>query len=451
MRNAQHLVDYVYDTHYTDIAPEVIQRTKDLAMSTLGSAVLGASMDVTKILIDYARKAGGPQEASIYGAGLKTSAEMAAMVNGASAHCTELEDVSFPDAMPTVNIIPAIFALGEKLNLPGKAILEGIVLSFEVAARPALVLNVGEHSLFNHGFQPGPQLAPVGIAGVAAKMMGLSREQALNAMCLATSFACGLVRQTGSGAHVIEPGLAGRNGITAALFAAAGMTAEHSIMQGKSGFWDALGRQPEIDFDLPKGSDFHIMQVGLKRYPCCYFLQRIIDGVVELVQENKLTPDMVENVDVQGNEFFRLMIRQDSPENGEEARFSLHHSVAAALTGDRIFFDTFTTEAVQNPRYRDLWNKTTFTRHPDWTGDAMESDSPVTIRLTNGQEIKRSFRVHKGDPRNPLTQQEVTDRFKMSAEVYLPNKQMDEIAALVYGMDRLNDTTSLANLLTFKS
>lgn len=450
MRTTQELADYVQSFSFDEIAPEVIERTKGLCLSTLGSSVLGATMDVSRVLINYAKAHGGPEEAGVIGAGFKSSAELAAMINGSSSHCTELEDVSFPEAMPTVNIIPGVFALAEKFGASGKAVLEGVVLAFELCARPANTLTPGDGGAFDRGFQPGPQLAPVGIGAAAARIMGMNPEQTLNTLALATSFGCGMVRQTGSGAHVIEPGLAGRNGITAALFAHEGISAEPTIMEGKSGFWDALGGHPELDFELGSGSNFRIMEVGVKRYPCCYFLQRIIDGVVELVARHGIKAEEVDCVEIAGNEFFRLMIRQDNPTNGEEARFSLPHSVAVALTGDRVFFESFTVEAVNNPRYRSLWDKVKFTRHEHWIADeVMQHDNPLTIRMKNGSEYTKSCVVHKGDPREPLSRDELTERFKFCAEQAMTDSHMDEVASMVFSLDEAADVRSLMEGLTF--
>lgn len=116
MRTTQQLAQYVLDTDYGDIDPVVIQRTKDLALSSLGSAVLGSQMTVTRTLADYARGDGGAQEAGVIGAGYRTTAEWAAAINCTSAHCTELEDVAWPEAVYTCFLFPTVFAFGETLK-----------------------------------------------------------------------------------------------------------------------------------------------------------------------------------------------------------------------------------------------------------------------------------------------------------------------------------------------
>jgi 2-methylcitrate dehydratase PrpD len=451
VRTTSQLAEYICNTGYEDIAPEVIARTKDLCLSTLGSAALGCNMEVVRIIANYASTAEAPEEAGAIGLGFRTSAELAGFLNSSSAHCTELEDVSFPEAMPTLNVIPALFALGEKLKAPGKKILEGIVLAFEVCARPGTVLVNGKGGAFDRGFQPGPQLAKPAVAGVAGKMLGLDFERIRNALSIGTSFSSGLHRHTGRGSHVVEPGLACRDGLTAAYWAKAGMTGEPTIMEDKSGFWDALAGKPEIDFELGTGRNFRIMAVGMKRYPCCYLLQRIIDGVSDIVTEHGIHADQVDCVEVQGNLFFRQNIRQDAPTTAEEARFSLPHAVAAALTRERIFVETFTAEKVNDPRLQALWQKVKFLPHPDWEGGAMESDAPLTIKLKDGREFHKSCLYHRGDPRQPLMQAEIIERFGYCTEKLFSRSRRDEIAAMVYDLDRLDNVSPLMELLTYPS
>src|SRR5438094_188813 len=83
-----------------------------------------------------------------------------------------------------------------------------------------------------------------------------------------------------------QAGNAARNGITAALLARRGLTGNPTILEGHAGLWDALGGHPELEFTLGTGDDLRVMQVGMKKYPCCYLSQRIVDGVVALRDEN---------------------------------------------------------------------------------------------------------------------------------------------------------------------
>lgn len=256
-------------------------RAKELCLSALGSAVAGAGMDLCKILIEYARAAAAAPEAGVIGTGLRTSTELAALLNCTASHCTELEDVSFPELGYTCGVIPAMFTLGEKCGSSGRAVLEAVIVGFEITARPAMFSGA-----FDQGWQPAPHFGTIGVAAGAAKLLELDATRTGHALSIGASFAAGLARQAGSGAHTIEAGNSGRNGIMAALLAARGVTGNPTIMEGPCGYWDTLAKDASLDFSLGTGEDFRVMEVGVKVYPCCYFLQRIIEGALAMVREH---------------------------------------------------------------------------------------------------------------------------------------------------------------------
>src|SRR5206468_6276666 len=183
----------------------------------------------------------------------------------------------------------------------------------------------------------------------AARLMGLDRATTRDAIALAPSLGGGLVRQTGSAAHVIEAGLAARNGIMAADLAARGIAGDPSILQGASGYFDALTGQADIGFDLGVGRDLRIMHVGQKKYPCCYLLQRIIDALAELIAKGEMVADQVERIEVEVNEAFPNSVKYDRPSNVEQARFSLPFTVAAVLAGEPMDWRTFSSARLQDP------------------------------------------------------------------------------------------------------
>ena len=446
MQTTTRLAEYVCNTGFDDIDAAVIERTKELAFSALGSAVLGSAMEVTRIMTDYAREAGGPQEARMIGSGFLTSVEWAALVNCTAAHCTELEDVAWPEAMYTCFLFPTVFSLGEKLHAPGKAVLEALVIGYEIAARQGTVLTEGGGA--TRGWLTCAHLGAMGSAAAAAKLLGLGAGQTRNALSLAASMSAGLIRQTGSGAHVIEAGLAGRNGIMAAKLAQRGLTGNPTILEGKSGYWDALAGQPEADFQLGKGADFRILAVGMKKFPCCYLTQRIIDGVQYLVRKHQITPDEVAEVEVGVNATFPKIIKYPIPQDGEEARFSLPHIVAAALSGERMLVETFTRERAHEPRLRALGSRVKMQVQPDWDSGQLAGENPIVVRMKNGATFRHVCIKAHGDASDPLTRAEVMQKFHDSVAGLLPEANEERATALLSGLESVPDVGNVLQLLT---
>jgi 2-methylcitrate dehydratase PrpD len=447
MRTTRELAAYVLETGFDDFDAAVVERAKDLSLSSLGSAVLGSQMKVTRLLADYVRENSAKQESGVIGLGFKTSAELAAAMNCTASHCTELEDVSFPDATYTCFLIPTVFSLGESLRASGKQVLEALILGYELTARPGTICS--DDCATPRGWLPGAQLGTVGVAGVAAKMMALSFEETWNAIAIAASFAAGLNRQTGSGAHVIEAGMAGRNGIMAALLARRGLTGNPAILEGRAGLWDAMAGQPELDFPLGSGGDFMVMNVGMKKYPCCYLMQRIVDGVLDLKRSHDIAIDDVESIEVGVNTIFPQIVKYPVPENGEQARFSLPHCMTAALAGETMFFDSFTMEKAHDPRLTAHRSKVKMIQHPEWGVDQLGEKNTVTIRMRDGKSYDRTCFTAHGDPADPLTRDEVVSRYKDCAGGLMQTEPLEKAADLICGLDELADVSALMDLLTF--
>ena len=442
MSIAERIARYVSETRLEDFDPIVVERAKDLCLSSLGSTVLGASMEVPRILADYAKGMEGPAEAGVVGFGFDSSAELAAMMNCNASHCTELEDVAWPEAQYTCCLIPAMFSLGQKLQSSGRDVLEAIIIGFEVAARPGMICS--NHGAAARGFLSCANNGTIGVAAGAAKLMKLDLDQVRDAVTLATSVGGGLVRQTGSAAHVVEAGFAGRDGIMAASLAARGLGGNPTIMDGKAGYYDALAGQPDIAFELGRGADLRVMAVGQKKYPCCYLLQRIVDGVKELVRRHGIDAGDVEEVRVEVNAAFPTIVKYAEPKDVEEARFSLPHVVAAALVGEPMDVGTFSAAKLDDPAILAQRPKVKTIVHDEWGYDQLGREDVLTIRLAGGEEYRTVCTVAHGDAADPLTRQETIDKFLACTEgLIAPELQREAVATLT----RLEDAPTVAGLL----
>ena len=132
------IAEFALNTTYDDFDDKLRQRTKEILLDSVGMTLPGAFMAQGKAAIDYIKEQRAPEEAGVWGAGFRTSAEWAAAANGCSSHTTELEDDTYPDGTYQVGIFPGIFALGEKLHISGKQAMEGFVIAFDIAAKLGL-------------------------------------------------------------------------------------------------------------------------------------------------------------------------------------------------------------------------------------------------------------------------------------------------------------------------
>lgn len=438
---ASKLAKFVCTTSAERIAPEVFERTTDLCVSALGAAVLGATTEIPTSLARHVRRLGTAAEATAIGFGFSTAVELAALLNCTSTHATEYEDVSWPEGQYTCCLIPAMFSLGERLNASGQAVLEAIIVGFEIAARPATV--VGREAL-SRGFLGSACFGTLGVAAGAARLMRLDARGVERAITLAASLAGGLIRQAGSTAHVLEAGMAARNGIDAAALAALGLGGGTDILDGARGFFDAHAGLPEPRFELGMGQDWRIMAVGQKKYPCGYRLQRILDGVLAITRKYRLAADDVREVTIHVNGAFSRFMKFANPTTVEEARLCLPHVVAAALAWGHVDYRAFTDAAVTDQDLRSQWSKIRLVEHPEW-GDAMTGSSDrIEIRSMSGESHEITCKVAHGDSEDPLTRQETIDKFLLCTDGRVHSALQSELIDRIY---RLQGTVEVASLM----
>lgn len=441
------IAEFVHATRLKDMPAEIVDYAKLLGLSHVGMNLAGTRMKAGQLVIDYVKRRGGPAEAGIFGTGRRAPVEYATIANANSAHATELEDDSFPETMYSCGHWPAVLALGEKYELTGERVLEALILGYEVAAQLGLALDKG----MKKGWASWASLGTIGNGVAAAKLMNLDVKQTTAAISLAVSQSAGLLKQTGSGAHIIEAGFAGRNGICAAELASMGYTGQPDILEGSHGFGELYADTPR--FDLPLGIDYRIYHVGIKKYPCCFFMHRNMDGMLELINEHQIKWDDVENVEHGINVTHAQILKYESPDSAEQARFSLPHSTVACFMDDTVFLGSFSDEKALNPDWIKARGKVRVTVHEDWPKGGVEAfDSPVIIRMKDGRVFEKLCHDSPGEPDNSrFGSSEVLAKFRKCIDFAgaYSDREIREVEQKMLDLDVMKDLSGLFSLLTF--
>lgn len=444
-KTTKEIAEWVCKTKYDDFGSEVVDYAKKLALSHLGMNVAGSTMSFGKIAMQYVKDYSCSAEAGVVGGGFRTLAEYATVANGATSHTTELEDDSFPDGLYSCGAWPAALAFAEKMKLSGKDVIEALVIGYEVAARLAMA---APKAIAKGWVAPAP--LAIGTAVMVAKMLDFNVDQTISAMSFAASQATGIARQTGSGPHLIEAGFHGRDGICAAMLAKLGGVGNPTILEGPGGWMHLWGDAP--DFDLPLGEELRIMDVGIKKYPCCYLQQRNIDGVIDLIAEHNISWEDVESVEHEINYTASLYLKYDQPETTDDARFSLPHSTVAAFFEKEVFLPSFTDEKARDPRYIEARKKVKVTVHPEWPGDLIRGwNSPIAIRMKDGAEHKKICINARGDPALRLGSDAVMKKYIdcMDFAGIFSREKAERAAELILTLDKIKDITEIMDILTF--
>ena len=440
------LTRFLVQTKYDDFPREVVARAKELAIDFVGGALAGCRTHVSDIYTDYVKEMAAKSEAVIIGRNFRTTAHYASYLNGIFNHSTELESVSQRTAPNPLAVLATSLALGDRMKLPGKKVLEGLILGFEIQGRvggPSLkgISKKGRISIFNH----------LGTASAASKVMGLNLEQSRMAIGTAAFQAGGLITTVGTMAHVSELAFGSRDGIEAAELARKGFTSHPDIIETPRGFCDAL--IDEGGYDLNEmtrdlGKTFQVVDPGIsvKKYPCCYRSHRALDAFYDMVDEHHISHGDIEKVIVEMNLYDSYLMKFPEPKTGEEAKFSFRHIFGTALLKGKVWIDSFSDEAASDRRYVEARRRVEEVVHRDWPPGRVDARVPVTIKLKDG----RTFSKENASPREPTLNQ-LLDRYREGAEGVLAPEQTKKSMELLLDMENSRDFSEIMSLLSAKS
>lgn len=443
MGATREIADFAIRTRFDDFDAALVKHVKNVLLSGVGMTLAGVNTGTGRAVLCYVRECGAPQEAGVIGAGFRTSAEYAALANGTTSHATELEDDTALEAMYSVGVFPGVFALGEKLRISGREVIEAFVVAWDVASKLGLV----SRGMLSRGLATWSAFSTVGVAACSARMLKLDVEKTTMAVSVAASHACGLFKQLGTGSHLYEAGLAGRNGIVSAGLARHGLTGQPDILEIPMGYLDGVASVTYPDLHL--GAPYRAKDIEIKGYPCCFSQMHIIDTFVELIDARTVAVDDVESVQVDVPPGFSISAaRFHHPKDEDEAKFSLAHSIACCFLDKKPWIESYTTERANNPLVRAFRDKITVKIRSDWTTPALaRGEVPIIIRLKDGTEHKTA--TPKLSKPIVLSDADVLDKYMRCALRVLSPSRAEQIAESVLSLEKVRDISGLMTLLTF--
>jgi 2-methylcitrate dehydratase PrpD len=447
----QRFAEFVACTPSSDIPDNAREQARRAFLDTIGVTLAGSTENASHIAVEILREQGGLEEASVLGFGIRAPASEAALVNGTSAHALDFDDVSMSmRGHPSVPLVPAVLALGEKLGSTGRDVIEAFILGFEVECKAGRLIGAPHYAI---GWHPTATFGTLGAAAACARLLRLDPDRTRMALGIAASLASGARRNFGSMTKPLHAGWAARNGIVATDLAARGFTADDEALEAPDGWLNAAsGGAPVDSSPLERlGTPWEILSpgIGVKLYPCCYFTHLSIDAAVQV---RPLIADRVSDIDsvhVSVNPGTMMVLRKEPPQTGLEGKFSLEYVVAAALADGEVTLDTFTDEAVLRPALRDLTSRVRVTEDGPSSSTPIGGNSVVTVRLRGGEQRSSDrAEVPRGDPQSPLSWTQLADKFRDCAKLVLETDQAERAMALIEGFDGLPDVRELSEPLT---
>ncbi|HVC61249.1 MAG TPA: MmgE/PrpD family protein [Acetobacteraceae bacterium] len=446
------LSEFASKTRISDISAGAVAATKRHILDCAGVALAAAVEPAGRIVLDITRAQGGAPQARVLGSGLRTSAVSAAWANGALAHLLDFDDTGF--SHPTACILPAALAMAEEAGGTGGDLVAAVCVGLEVFERLSLSGRQHEPELRRRGFHPTSLYGCSAAAAAAGNIVRLHSNQMAVAIGLAAANAGGLTQHFGTWGKGIHAGNAARAGVTSVLLAQHDYVADLEGIEGDYGFFSAF--HGAGNYDLGKvadglGTHWSIVDPGLtiKNYPCCGGNLRALDAARGLLQEHDIRFGDVARLEVDVHPDLLHIVRFHKPTQGFRGKFSIDYVLAAMLLDGRVDLDSFTDEYCNAPRMRASLEKVRVNAHAEWPDDAASRRrSPVTITMNDGRRFTKTVDKVRGSPGNPMTRDELVDKYRRCASRVLEGERLERSIAALEELDRVPAATSLIDALT---
>src|SRR3979490_3277784 len=395
------------------------RKCEDLLIDVVGLCVTARDEDYIRSAL-----AGWDDDAprAVIGHKRTLTAAGAAFVNGTAAHGEDFDDTfeGGPVHAGAV-IVPAVLAACEKHNPDGRMALIGIAVGTEVLCRLSLVVPKAVHKA---GFHPTAIFGAMGAAAGVAAALGLNARQIVDALGIAGSMAGGIIEYLAEGAWTkrLHAGWAAQSGIRAALLAREGFVGPRTVLEGVHGLFHGFAHTTTGDYDALTG-DFGTRWVtdtlAFKPYPCGTMAQPYIDCARRLAAWGIKAEDIAEIVcEVAEGTVHRLwepLADKQRPRNGYSAKFATPYLLATGFVHGGVGLGAFTEAAIHDSQVLALAAKANFVIDPQNPSPANYTGH-LRATLKDGSVIEERQPHLRGGAQEPLTRQDVTDKFALNAQ-----------------------------------
>jgi len=437
---------------YDSLSPEAVDAAKRFLFDSIGCALGGSRQEDVRIALEHQRQMGGAGMCTCLVSGFRTNPVDAAFLNALMIRAMDYNDIYWKqDPSHPSDIIPAATSVCEWKDLSGKDLILGIIIAYELEMR---LCEAGDPGVREYGWHHAT-LTQFVSPFVAGRLLGLSEAQLVSAAGISASRACSLGAVTAGKLtnmkNTVDP-WATRMGVESALLAQRGYTGPEHIFDGKEGLFHVFGHahhqgrpvrwmEDVLTGELPTSPRDHyrILDCGMKSFPIEALSHAPLTAMMKIVREHSIDPDSVEEITVEVVARAADILGDPAkyrPTSKETADHSLPYSMAVGLMDGMVTPLQFTQERIDDPKLPAVMDKVKVVANEEFEALFPKfQPSRVTIRLKGGASHTQRVDVPKGDPRDPMSEEEIGVKFNALGDGVLPQDRLDALREAILSID----------------
>ncbi len=430
---------------FDDIPEGARNHCKNLLLDTFACALAGHQGEETQQVAGLAAALGHSRESSVMG-GEPLSLAGATLMNAYLITAVTMCDIHRSTLTHiTPEVVPPALAIAERDNLSGGDLLVALAAGCEVTTRIGISLDFPEFR--RRGWHGPGVIGPFGAAAATGRLLGFDEGTMAKAFGLAGSQAAGTFAAWGTPTVKFHQCRGALSGLMAALLAERGFLATSEFLTAPDGglysTYTNGGRPDAAIADL--GKRWELELIALRPWPAGSTIQAMITAMFDLVEQHRPAPEQVRKVRVSMSKAAVDLHGIFPRYKGKfEALLSTHYAVSAILHDQALTLAQFKPGRYDDPELkRFAAEKVEMRADPSLTG----VQAVVEAEMADGTCLKVRCDHPRGSHENPLSREQVADKFRTYARPHLADARVEEVIALVSRLEELKSARRLTEML----
>lgn len=439
---ARQIAEFAVNLKYEDLPENVIHEVKRYLYDSVGCTYGGYHTKDVNIIRDIYTEMGGAEEATVFGFGDKMPAVNATLVNSLMIRALDFNDIYWKeDPSHPSDIIPAALCSAEKIDSTMKDVIVAIVLAYEFEQRLCEFAVPGVRERKWHHATLTQFVSPI----VAGKILGLTVDEMVNAIGINGShnhtIGCPTAGKLTMMKNTVDP-MSVQTGVFAALMAQKGYSGTEAVFEGKEGLMDVFG--PEWDLDKllgGLGENYKILECSMKAFPTEALTHTHLSCTIKAVIENDIAYDEIDEVVITTIARACDILfdpHKYEPDSRETADHSLPYCVAVAIVDRQVTTNSFSDEKLKDPKVWEVIKRIKGEASVEFEEMfPAKQPSKVVVKTKDGREFAEYLEYPKGDPREPMTMDDLEAKFNALSSELLTAERQAEIKEMIFNCENM--------------
>jgi 2-methylcitrate dehydratase PrpD len=439
------LAKFAADLTYDSLPQSVRDYCKDVLLDTLACAFAGHEGEETAQVLAFARQVAASSESTVVG-GENLSLAGATLLNGYLITAVTMCDIHRSTLTHvTPEVVPPALLVAERDNLSGRDLLVSLAAGFEVTTRVGIGSNYP--AVRKRGFHGPGVFGPFGAAAAVGSLRRFNDDTMARAFGLAGSQSAGTFAAWGTPTVKFHQCRGALSGLMAALLAEQDFLATREFLTTPDGglfnTYSDGGNPSLVTNDL--GKRWELEQIALRLWPSASSTQGMNTALFDALEEKSFTLKDIKSARIRlSPTVFNLHGKLSKYKAKFDALISAHY-VAAVILQDH----TLTLAQFEPGRYDDPALRDAAANLLDIQADESLSgvESTVSFELKDGSKIDKRCDFPRGSAENPLSRAQIESKLRTYAKDRVSAGAIDQIIAMVNGLETLGSVRDLTKLL----